>query len=93
MPSEPDWKLIDMTASEAVDSLCTRRVTAEQYAQAVLAQAESSVCINAYAALNVTKVSPTRCCQMQTCLKRQICQEAGQPHEIAMKNNNDTLHT
>ena len=45
-----------MTASEAVKSLCAREVTAEEYAQAMVAQAELSACINAYALLNATKV-------------------------------------
>ena len=78
-----------MTASEAVESLCAREVTAEEYAQAVVAQAELSACINAYAALNATKVGVDLALQQDAV--RRVCTQPGttliqgQEHQLGVQ--------
>ena len=45
-----------MTAAEAVAQLCARKMTAVQYAEAVLEVAETYSCLNAFSFLEKDKV-------------------------------------
>lgn len=48
-----------MSAAEAVDLLCSRKITAVEYAKALLARAEEIDCLNSYAELDSHKVNVT----------------------------------
>jgi mandelamide amidase len=48
--------IAEMTAAQAVELLCSRKMTAVQYAQAMLQRAEQYACINAFAVLDAEKV-------------------------------------
>lgn len=49
--------LLELGAKEAVDLLCSRQITAVQYASALLDQAENIKCLNTYAELDRDKVT------------------------------------
>ena len=49
-------ELVEFSAEAAVDLLCSRQVTAVQYAQALLERANNYSCINAFASLPAEKV-------------------------------------
>jgi mandelamide amidase len=49
-------RLITLTASEAVDELCSRRVSAAAYATALLKRARAVECLNVWAALDPARV-------------------------------------
>ena len=52
-------ELSDLSAAEAVDLLCSRKITAVEYAKALLARAEEIDCLNSYAELDSHKVNVT----------------------------------
>lgn len=49
-------RLITLTASEAVDELCSRRVSAAAYAKSLLKRAREVECLNVWAALDPARV-------------------------------------
>ena len=49
-------ELVELSAEAAVELLCSRQVTAVQYAQALLERAHNYSCINAFASLPAEKV-------------------------------------
>jgi hypothetical protein len=49
-------QITELTALEAVDLLCSRRVTAVQYATALLNRAAEVDCLNTYASLDRARV-------------------------------------
>jgi hypothetical protein len=51
-----NMSLTDLSATQAVDMLCNRDITAVQYASALLAKAQEYECINAWAEINPAKV-------------------------------------
>ena len=53
-----DTSLADLTATEAVEQLCSRNCTAVQYATALLQRTSEWQCLNAVSAANVTQASP-----------------------------------
>ncbi|CAL8466175.1 g5711 [Coccomyxa elongata] len=54
--SAVNMSLTDLSASQAVDMLCARDVTAVQYASALLAKAQEWECINAWSDINPARV-------------------------------------
>ena len=50
-------ELTELTAVEAVELLCTKNISAVQYATALLTRAEEIDCLNTYATLDQTRVS------------------------------------
>ena len=50
-------QLEELPVSDAIAELCSRRVTAVQYAEALLQRIEKHSCINAFAHLDAEKVS------------------------------------
>lgn len=59
---EPDvLGLANLTAAEAITQLCSGRITAVQYATALLGEAQRWECINAWSALNVERVAGPLC--------------------------------
>ena len=50
--------ITELTAVEAVTLLCNQTITAVEYAQALLQRAGELECLNSYAALNATQVTP-----------------------------------
>ena len=48
--------MLELGVKEAVEALCTGNITAEAYATALLKQAETIDCLNAYAELQPEKV-------------------------------------
>ena len=52
--------MLELSATEAVQLLCSRKITAEAYASKVLARMEETSCLNAWAYVNSSKV----CLQM-----------------------------
>ena len=55
--SQTSWQIASMTAAEAVAQLCARKMTALQYAEAVLEVAETYSCLNAFSFLEKDKVN------------------------------------
>ncbi|KAK9812807.1 hypothetical protein WJX72_004169 [[Myrmecia] bisecta] len=51
-----ETQLVSLTASAAITQLCSRNITAVQYASAILKQVKMYTCINAFAALDPAKV-------------------------------------
>ena len=50
-------QLTELTAVEAVELLCTKKISAVQYASALLTRAEEIDCLNTYASLDQARVS------------------------------------
>ena len=53
-----DTSLADLTATEAVEQLCSKSCSAVQYATALLQRTLEWQCLNAVSAANVTQASP-----------------------------------
>lgn len=49
--------IAELTASEAVNLLCSRKISAVQYAEALLTRAEKYSCVNGFAFMDVEKVN------------------------------------
>ena len=54
--SQTSWQIASMSATEAVAQLCSRKMTALQYAEAVLEIAETYSCLNVFSFLDKEKV-------------------------------------
>ena len=54
--SQTSWQIASMSATEAVAQLCSRKMTALQYAEAVLEIAETYSCLNIFSFLDKRKV-------------------------------------
>ena len=54
--SQTSWQIASMTATEAVAQLCSRKMTALQYAEAVLEIADTYSCLNIFSFLDRKKV-------------------------------------
>ena len=48
--------MAEATASEAIEMLCSRRISAVQYAEALLDRAKTYACVNGFAFLDSQKV-------------------------------------
>ena len=55
-PSRQQEELINLTAEDAVERLCTGHVSATEYAEALLAQNQLNECLNNFAALQPHQV-------------------------------------
>jgi len=55
--SQTSWQIASLSAAEAVAQLCSRKMTALQYAEAVLEIAETYTCLNAFSFLEREKVA------------------------------------
>ena len=54
--SQTSWQIASMSATEVVAHLCSRKMTALQYAEAVLEIAETYSCLNIFSLLDKRKV-------------------------------------
>ena len=54
--SQTSWQIASMSATEVVAQLCSRKMTALQYAEAVLEIAETYSCLNIFSFLDRRKV-------------------------------------
>ena len=54
--SQTSWQIASMSATEVVAQLCSRKMTALQYAEAVLEIAETYSCLNIFSFLDKRKV-------------------------------------
>ena len=52
-----DEQLVELSAGSAVELLCTKAITAERYARALLARVHNYTCINSLASFDSEKVS------------------------------------
>lgn len=72
-------QLEELAVSDAINELCSRRVTAVQYAEALLQRIEKHSCINAFAHLDAKKVSVTLW-QASICVRGTMLMQQGQVH-------------
>lgn len=56
--SQTSWQIASLPATEAVEQLCSRKLTALQYAEAVIEIAETYTCLNIFSFLDKEKVRP-----------------------------------
>ena len=56
--SKHQTELVNLTAKEAVDRLCSGQITSTEYTSSLLAQIELHACLNNFAALEPEKVWP-----------------------------------
>ena len=61
--SERQKDLVNLTAEEAIEQLCTGKVSAVEYSEALLAQNKLTACLNNFAALEPQQVQQGFLCQ------------------------------
>lgn len=49
-------EIAELTATKAIDMLCSRKITAVQYAEALLDRAKAYACVNGFAFMDSEKV-------------------------------------
>lgn len=54
--SKQQAEMVELTAVDAVARLCAGRITATEYAEALLAQIDTHRCLNTFASLDAAKV-------------------------------------
>lgn len=62
-PTERQEDLVNLTAEEAIEHLCTGKVSAVEYSEALLAQNKLTACLNNFAALEPQQVQQGLICQ------------------------------